>query len=221
VHPLTTYNPRLPLIGDRMMLLGDAAGLINPLNGEGIQYALHSARWAADIATDCLASDRLDSASLRGYQQRVHQSLRADMALSRLIVQLIRNRSLNHVWLHALRSIASRAKTDPDYAHHVGCVLTGLTPDVSAVGNGEAARIFGQALVAPLAGASWHRLSSRRQSARPAPDGFGNVAGYSMTPSEFRDWAAGTGQALAEFTAQLARAKIAPNRRQENRIISQ
>ena len=23
-HPLTTYNPRLPLIGDRMMLLGDA-----------------------------------------------------------------------------------------------------------------------------------------------------------------------------------------------------
>src|SRR5262249_39244315 len=45
--PLTTYNPRLPLAGDRVMLLGDAAGLINPLNGEGIQYALHSARWAA------------------------------------------------------------------------------------------------------------------------------------------------------------------------------
>ena len=63
-HPLTTYNPRLPLIGDRVMLLGDAAGLINPLNGEGIQYALHSARWAADIAADCLDSDRLDAASL-------------------------------------------------------------------------------------------------------------------------------------------------------------
>ena len=48
-HPLTTYNPRLPLIGDRVMLLGDAAGLINPLNSEGIQYALHSARWAAGL----------------------------------------------------------------------------------------------------------------------------------------------------------------------------
>jgi flavin-dependent dehydrogenase len=29
------YSPRLPLVGDRMMLVGDAAGLINPLNGEG------------------------------------------------------------------------------------------------------------------------------------------------------------------------------------------
>ena len=66
--PLTTYNPRLPLVGDRVMLVGDAAGLINPLNGEGIQYALHSARWAADIAADRLSSGRLDAASLAGYE---------------------------------------------------------------------------------------------------------------------------------------------------------
>ena len=207
-HPLTTYNPRLPLIGDRVMLLGDAAGLINPLNGEGIQYALHSARWAAGIAADRLASDQLDAASLEGYQRRVQQSLRADLALSRLIVQLIRNRNLNHVWLRALRSIASRAKTDPDYAHHLGCVLTGLTPDVSAVGTGAAARIFGQALVSPLAGASWHRLSGRGRSARPAPDGPGDSAGYAVAPGEFMNWAAGTGRALGEFTGQLTRATI-------------
>jgi menaquinone-9 beta-reductase len=50
-YPLTTFNPWLPLVGDRVMLLGDAAGLINPLNGEGIQYALQSARWAADVAS--------------------------------------------------------------------------------------------------------------------------------------------------------------------------
>src|SRR5262250_2222913 len=115
--PLTTYNPRLPLVGDRIMLLGDAAGLINPLNGEGIQYALHSARWAADVAADRLSSGRLDAASLAGYEQRVQHSLRQDMAFSRLIVQLIRNRTLNPVWLRTLRTIASRARTDPDYAY--------------------------------------------------------------------------------------------------------
>jgi menaquinone-9 beta-reductase len=207
-HPLTTYNPRLPLIGDRLMLLGDAAGLINPLNGEGIQYALHSARWAADIAADRLGSDRLDAASLEGYQQRVHQSLRADMALSRLFVQLIRNRNLNHVWLRALGSIAARATADSDYAYRVGCVLTGLTPDVAPVGTGAAARIFGQALVAPLVGASWQRISRRGQPARLAPDGFGDAARYPVTPDEFMSWAAGTGRALAEFTTQLTRAKI-------------
>src|SRR5262249_60596580 len=46
--PLTTYNPHLPVVGDRIMLLGDAAGLINPLNGEGIQDPLHTAQRAAD-----------------------------------------------------------------------------------------------------------------------------------------------------------------------------
>jgi menaquinone-9 beta-reductase len=200
-HPLTTYNPRLPLVGDRVMLLGDAAGLINPLNGEGIQYALHSARWAAGIAADCLASDQLDAASLEGYQQRVHQSLRTDMAFSRLVVQLFRNRSLNHVWLRALRTIAARAKTDPDYAYRVGCVLSGL-------GTGTAARIFGQAIVSPPAGASWHRLGRRGQSARLASAESGHAARYSMTPGEFMDWSAGTGRALAEFTTQLTRATI-------------
>jgi menaquinone-9 beta-reductase len=196
-HPLTTYDPRLPLVGNRVMLLGDAAGLINPLNGEGIQYALHSARWAADIAADRLDSDRLDATSLEGYQQRVQQSLRTDMALSRLIVQLFRNRNLNQVWLGALRSIAARATTDPDYAHHVGCVLTGLTPEVSAVGTGTAARIFGQAMISPLAGASWHRLS-RGRPGRLAP----------VAPGEFRNWTAGTGLVLAEFASQVTRAAI-------------
>jgi geranylgeranyl reductase family protein len=215
-HPLTTYNPRLPLVGDRVMLLGDAAGLINPLNGEGIQYALHSARWAADVAADRLAEDRLDAASLEAYQQRVQQSLRTDMALSRLMVQLIRNRNMNHVWLRALRSIASRTRTDPDYAHHLGCVLTGLTPDVSAVGTGVAARIFGQALVSPLADASWQHVSRRWQRARPGPDGSG---GHPLTPQEFTTWAADTARVLAEFTTQLARAKISRNRRPRNRIM--
>jgi len=125
----------------------------------------------------------------------VQRSLRTDLALSRLIVQLIRNRGLNRVWLDVLRSIAARATTDPDYAHHLGCVLTGLTPDVSTVGTGTAARIFGQAIIAPAAGASWQRLRRRGQPDRLAPD-------------EFRSWAAGTGRVLAEFTTQLARATL-------------
>ena len=196
-HPLTTYNPRFRLTGDRVMLLGDAAGLINPLNGEGIQYALHSARWAAGVAADCLACDRLDAASLGLYQGRVQENLRLDMALSRLIVQLFRNRNLNHVWLRALGSITSRARSDPAYAYRVGCVLSGLDPAVT-VGAGAAAGIFGHAIASPSASAPW-RL--RRRQARSA-----------MTRQESLEWAAGTGRALAEFTSQLTRAKITSRR---------
>jgi geranylgeranyl reductase family protein len=220
--PLTTYNPRLPLVGDRIMLLGDAAGLINPLNGEGIQYALHSARWAADVAADRLSSGRLDAASLAGYEHRVHHSLRQDMAFSRLIVQLIRNRALNPCWLRALRIMAARASIDPDYAYRAGCVVTGLAPASRALGLSVAAKTAGQAMVSPRAGASRHRPSSRRQHGHPAPgpspSKIGGTTRLALTPREFTGWAAGVGRALTELTIQLTRAKLTRSRNEGHRV---
>ena len=144
------------------------------------------------------------------------------MAFSRLVVQLFRNRNLNHIWLRALRTIASRAAADPDYAHRVGCILSGLTPAVSALGTGVAAKIFGQALVSPPGAPSWHRPGRpghRGPSVRLTPDGIGNTARYPITPDEFMDWAAGTGRALAEFTTQLTRAAITPVPRRKDRVM--
>jgi len=207
--PLTTYNPRLALAGDRLMLVGDAAGLINPLNGEGIQYALHSARWAADVAADRLASGRLDAPSLAGYEQRVHHSLSQDMAFSRLMIQLIRNRALNPVWLRALRIIASRAIIDPDYAHRVCCVLTGLAPATRTLGLSVAAKTAGQAMISPPAGASPHRPGRRGHRGHAAADlsrsTIGGTTTGALTARELADWAAGVGRALAELATQLTR----------------
>jgi geranylgeranyl reductase family protein len=212
--PLTTYNPRLPLVGDRIMLLGDAAGLINPLNGEGIQYALHSARWAADVAADRLWSGRLDAASLAGYEQRVHRSLRQDMAFSRLIVQLIRNRALNSFWLQALRIIAARASIDPDYAYRAGCAVTGLAPASRALGLSVAARTAGQAMISPRTDASTHHPGRRSQHEHPAPGPsprkIGRTTRRALTPREFTGWAAGVGRALTELIFQLTRAPSVP-----------
>jgi menaquinone-9 beta-reductase len=212
--PLTTYNPRLPLAGDRVMLLGDAAGLVNPLNGEGIQYALQSARWAADVAADRLSSDQLDATALASYQQHVHQNLRKDMAFSRLIVQLIRNRTLNPVWLRALHIIAARARTDPDYAYRIGCVLTGLTPATSTLGLSVAARTVEQAILSARLCTSSRRRGRRSQSTRPVLDVSGGSTGAtavnSATAHELTDWAAGVGRALVELITQLTHAKITP-----------
>jgi len=214
--PLTTYNPRLPLAGDRVMLVGDAAGLINPLNGEGIQYALHSARWAADVAADCLTSDRLDAASLHRYQQRVRHSLGQDMAFSRLVVQLIRHRHLNPVWLRVLRVIASRASIDPDYAYRVGCVVTGLAPATTTLSLSMAAKTAGHARMSARTDASRHRPGRGRPSGRPSAAAsrstLGGMAAPGATSREFADWAAGARRALTDLIFQLARAKFTRGR---------
>jgi menaquinone-9 beta-reductase len=41
-----------------MLVVGDAAGIVNPFNGEGIAYAMESAELAADLLHDALVKDR-------------------------------------------------------------------------------------------------------------------------------------------------------------------
>lgn len=124
--PLATFNPHLPIVADRVALIGDAAGLINPLNGEGIQYALHSARWSVETLREPLLCDRLSVADLATYANRVQGEMRFDMAVSRLLVDLSRNRALNQLWLSALEVIGSRAALDREYADVFGGVLAGI-----------------------------------------------------------------------------------------------
>lgn len=131
--PLPTYNPATPMVADSMMLLGDAAGLINPLNGEGIQYAMLSGRWAAETAGRCLRRGDVSRPALEAYAARVRREMRYDMALAGMIIELIRNRHLNPLWLHALEIITTRAKTDPEYARITGGVLAGLIPSSAAL----------------------------------------------------------------------------------------
>ena len=177
---------------------------------------MHSARWAAGVASDCLSSDRLEKASLHRYQQRVQHSLGQDMAFSRLFVQLIRNRHLNPVWLRAPGIIASRAKTDPDYAYRVGCVVTGLVPADRRLGLGLAAKTAGQAMISIRSGAPKHSPGHSGPSGRPAPAPFRNNVGGTAEPGlpsrEFGDWAAGVGRAVTELIFQLTHAKFTRSR---------
>jgi geranylgeranyl reductase family protein len=123
--PLATYNPSLRLVGDNVILLGDAAGLINPINGEGIQYALLSARWAAPIVLNCLHSDSLSRQALVGYEETVRRELGVDLAFARLIVRAISNRTLNPFWLFSLRGLSRAARMNESYAQLTAGVLAG------------------------------------------------------------------------------------------------
>ena len=57
------------IIGDGIMLVGDAARLIDPITGGGIANACRSGKWAGEIAAKCI--DEPSEECLREYQRKV------------------------------------------------------------------------------------------------------------------------------------------------------
>lgn len=47
-HPIPIYTHREPVATHRALLVGDAAGLVDPLSGQGIRYAIKSGRLSMD-----------------------------------------------------------------------------------------------------------------------------------------------------------------------------
>jgi len=66
-YPLRVDFPHAPTSAERVLLVGEAAGLANPLTGEGIDYALESGRIAADHAVRMLEAGDLSQARFEEY----------------------------------------------------------------------------------------------------------------------------------------------------------
>lgn len=79
-------------VADRVMAVGDAAGLVKPTTGGGIYYAVLTASLAADVAAEALRKDRLDAAFLSAYERawrrELDQELDAQQALRDVASQL-------------------------------------------------------------------------------------------------------------------------------------
>jgi flavin-dependent dehydrogenase len=84
-HQLPTMTSRTALAGNSIVLVGDAAGLVEPLTGDGISYACHSAQIAADVILDCLHHP---ARKLEQYEQRVREEIGADLVWSRRLLSL-------------------------------------------------------------------------------------------------------------------------------------
>lgn len=130
---LKFFNPQNVLTGNRVLLVGDAAGLINPLSGDGIQYALLSARWASEILYDCFKRDDFSASSLYNYRKKVDKELGYDFALSNLLVQFARNKTLTPVWMKILSVMISRSKEDKEYADIIAGIFAGNYPSQKAL----------------------------------------------------------------------------------------
>lgn len=71
---------------DRALLLGDAAGFVNPLTGEGIEFALESGAFAAEAVAEAVAAGDLSERGLAGYARRWQTRFRTAFQLNRKLM---------------------------------------------------------------------------------------------------------------------------------------
>lgn len=101
IDPGTVPPPRqkmLPLgpvkksFSDRVLAVGDAAGLVKPTTGGGIYYGMLSGVFASDALGDALRKDRLEARALRHYEarwrQRLGQEIRVGLAFRHIAARL-------------------------------------------------------------------------------------------------------------------------------------
>ena len=86
--PLGSKKRRLS--GERYMLVGDAAFLIDPFTGEGIGNAMYSARMAAQQAAACIAANDFSAATMLDYDANISRVLGPELTMSTRLQKLIR-----------------------------------------------------------------------------------------------------------------------------------
>ena len=69
-------------VRQRAILIGDAAGFVDPLMGEGIAYAMKSGSFAASVINKAYDEDRYDEVALSEYQDLCRKEFSANFSLA-------------------------------------------------------------------------------------------------------------------------------------------
>jgi len=112
-------SKRRRISGERFMLVGDAASLIDPFTGEGIGNAMASGMYAAQHAQKCLEENRFTTKFMLGYDQYTYGKIGSELKLSTLMQDL-----LNFPWLFSL--IVNKAVSNTTLRETISCMLTDL-----------------------------------------------------------------------------------------------
>ena len=104
---LPAGSKRRTVHADGVMLLGDAASLIDPFTGEGIGNALYSARTAVETAVAAGEAGDYSARFLKCYGNRLWDALGDELKISTRMQQLARRKSL-------LNLVIDRAAGDPE-----------------------------------------------------------------------------------------------------------
>jgi menaquinone-9 beta-reductase len=135
---------RVPHYTRGVMLVGDSGGMVNPMNGEGIAYAMESGELAAEVAVQALARPEGPGRdhALRAYPAELRERFGGYYRLGGIFVKLIGNPQImriatKHGMPHptlmqfVLKLLANL--TDPRGGDAMDRIINGLTKVAPAV----------------------------------------------------------------------------------------
>ena len=80
--------------GERFLLTGDAASMIDPLSGEGIGNAIRCGRIAAEHAMDCFKENNFSATFNKAYDKEVYRRMWNELRVSRIMQKVF-----THGWV--------------------------------------------------------------------------------------------------------------------------
>ena len=111
---------RMPLSGDRFLLTGDAASLIDPFSGEGIGNALYSSMTAAFAIEKALAARDFSAAFLKKeYDDLLYHRIGNELRISATLQRLS-----NYPWL--FNFVVNKANKSASLNRTISCMFTDI-----------------------------------------------------------------------------------------------
>ncbi len=112
--PFGNYAERV--VENDVILVGDAAGLVDPVTGEGVAYAIESGYYAAEAVIAAISGKNCNIDT--EYKSKYYTAISQEFARANLLQQAIYSRYTQAIVMHAL----SRSKTMP---YHYMDLLSG------------------------------------------------------------------------------------------------
>lgn len=117
---LPLANKQWPASGERFMLAGDAASLVDPFSGEGIGNALYSGMLAANTAVACHEKARFDAPFIKEtYDKALYRRLGDEFRISLTMQRLCRL-----PWLFDM--VVNKAHKSPALCNTISCMFTDI-----------------------------------------------------------------------------------------------
>ncbi len=111
---------------DNFLMIGDAAGQIDPLTGEGIQYAMDAGEIAASVLEEAFKDEDFSESKLKKYQKLWMKSFGKDFIWSARMVRVLARMP---IFLDAFAYLCN--KKGPSYMIKWAKIMTGSQPKLS------------------------------------------------------------------------------------------